>query len=104
MLRQMGISDALQSKTLLLPGAAETAAAVANGKADILLTLISEIVSAKGLALAGPLPGAFQTYIAFAAGVSANAKNADAATAAIQFLTGPKTVLVYKAKGMEPLR
>jgi len=104
MLRQMDISDALQSKTLLLPGAAETAAAVANGKADILLTLISEIVSAKGLALAGPLPGAFQTYIAFAAGVSANAKNADAATAAIQFLTGPKTVLVYKAKGMEPLR
>lgn len=104
MLGQMGIADALQSKTLLLPGAAETTAAVANGKAELLLTLVSEIVSAKGLALAGPLPGAFQTYIAFAAGVSANAKNADAARAAIRFLTGPKTAAVYKAKGMEPLR
>ena len=104
MLGQMGIADALKSKTLLLPGAAETTSAVADGKAELLLTLVSEIVSAKGLALAGPLPAAYQTYIAFAAGASANAKNADAAKAAIQFLTGPKAAAAYKAKGMEPLR
>ncbi len=104
MLGSMGIADALKSKTLLLPGAEETTAAVVGGKADLLLTLISEIVSAKGMELAGPFPKEFQTYVAFAAGVSANAKNAEAAKAAVKFLTGPKAAAAYKAKGMEPVK
>jgi molybdate transport system substrate-binding protein len=102
MLASMGIADALKSKTLLLSGAEETAAAVRDGKAEILITLISEIMSAKGLALAGPLPKEFQAYIGFAAGVSPNAKNAEAAKAAVKYLTGPKAAAAYKAKGMEP--
>jgi molybdate transport system substrate-binding protein len=104
MLGSMGIADALKSKTLLLPGAEETTAAVVGGKAEVLLTLISEIVSAKGMELDGPLPKEFQTYVAFAAGVSANAKNAEAAKAAVKFLTGPKAAAAYKAKGMEPVK
>jgi molybdate transport system substrate-binding protein len=103
MIERMGIADALKSKTLLLSGAEETTAAVRDGKAEILITLISEIVSAKGLELAGPLPKEFQTYVAFAAGVGANAKNAEAAKAAVKFLTGPKAAAAYKAKGMEPV-
>jgi molybdate transport system substrate-binding protein len=102
MLATMGIADALKSKTLLLAGAEETSAAVRDGKAEILITLISEIVSAKGLALAGPLPKEFQTYVSFAAGISPNAKNSEAAKAAVKFLTGPKAAAAYKAKGMEP--
>jgi molybdate transport system substrate-binding protein len=104
MLASMGIADALKSKTLLLSGAEETSAAVRDGKADILITLISEIMSAKGLELVGPLPKEFQTFIAFAAGLSPNAKNADAAKAAAEFLTGPKAAAAYKAKGMEPAK
>jgi molybdate transport system substrate-binding protein len=104
MLGSMGIADALKSKTLLLPGAEETTAAVVGGKADLLLTLISEIVSAKGMELDGPLPKEFQTYVAFAAAVSPNAKNAEAAKAAVKFLTGPKAAAAYKAKGMEPVK
>ena len=104
MLERMGIADELKSKTLLLAGAEETSAAVRDGKAEILITLISEIVSAKGLELAGPLPKEFQTYVAFAAGVSPNAKNAEAAKAAVKFLTGPKAAAAYKGKGMEPVK
>jgi molybdate transport system substrate-binding protein len=104
MLDRMGIADALKSKTSLLPGAEETTAAVRGGKAELLITLISEIVSAKGLELAGPLPKEFQAYIAFAAGVSSNAKNTEAAKAAVKFLTGPKAAAAYKAKGMEPVK
>lgn len=104
MLDQMGIADALKSKTSLLAGAEETTAAVRDGKAEILITLISEIVSAKGLELAGPLPKEFQTYIGFAAGVSPKAKNAEAAKSAVKYLTGPKAAAAYKAKGMEPAK
>jgi molybdate transport system substrate-binding protein len=104
MLDRMGIADALKSKTLLLAGAEETSAAVRDGKAELLITLISEIKTAKGLELAGPLPKEFQAYITFAAAVSANAKNAEAAKAAVRFLTGPKAADAYKAKGMEPVK
>jgi molybdate transport system substrate-binding protein len=104
MLERMGIADALKSKTLLLAGAEETSAAVREGKAELLITLISEIMSAKGLELAGPLPRGFQSYVAFAAGVSPNAKNAEGAKAAVKFLTGPKAASAYKAKGMELLK
>lgn len=103
MLDRLGIADALKSKTLLLPGAEETTAAVSSGKAELLVTLISEIVSAKGMELAGPLPKEFQAYITFAAGVSPNAKNTEAAKAAVKFLTGAKAAAAYKAKGMEPV-
>ncbi len=103
-LAELGIADALKAKTLLLPGAEETTEAVASGKAELLLTLISEIVSAKGMELAGPLPKEFQTYITFAVGVSPSAKNAEAAKAAVKFLTGSKAAAAYRAKGMEPAK
>jgi len=102
MLDRLGIADALKSKTLLLPGAEETTAAVASGKAELLVTLISEIMSAKGMELAGPLPKEFQTYVAFTAGVSPNAKDIEAAKSAVKFLTGSEAAAAYRAKGMEP--
>ena len=61
-------------------------------------------MSAKGLELAGPLPKEFQTYVSFAAGVSPNTKNGEAAKAAVKFLTGPKAAAAYKAEGMEPVK
>ena len=104
MLAKLGIADALKAKTLLLPGAEETTEAVASGKAELLVTLISEIVSAKGMELAGPLPKEFQTYITFAVGVSPNANNPEAAKATVKFLTGSEAAAAYKAKGMEPVK
>ena len=104
MLAEMGIGDALKAKTLLLPGAEETTEAVASGKAELLVTLISEIQSAKGMELAGPLPKEFQTYITFAVGASPKANDSATAKAAVQCLTGAKAAGAYKAKGMEPVK
>lgn len=104
LLAELGIADAVKAKTLLLPGAEQTTEAVASGKADILLTLISEIVSAKGMELAGPLPKEFQNYITFAVGVSPNASNPEAAKATVKFLTGAKAAAAYQAKGMDPVK
>lgn len=103
MLDRMGIADAVKSKTLLLGGADETAAAVRDGKAELLITLISEIKSAKGVELAGPLPQEFQAYTSFAAAASSTANQTEAAKKAVKFLTGPKATAAYKDKGMEPV-
>jgi molybdate transport system substrate-binding protein len=102
MLERMGIVDAVKSKSLLLDGADQTSAAVAAGKTEILLTLISEIRSAPGVDFAGPLPAEFQNYVNFAAGISVHAKDAEASEALIKFLTGAKVAPAFKAKGMEP--
>jgi molybdate transport system substrate-binding protein len=74
---------------------------VAEGKAEMVITLIPEILPVHGIQLAGPLPGEVQGYISFRAGVSANSNNAEAGKALIKFLTGPAAAPVYKAKGME---
>jgi molybdate transport system substrate-binding protein len=75
---------------------------VAAGKADYILTLVSEILPAPGVELIGPLPEQVQNYISFSAGVSPKAAQADAGKALVQFFKGPAAAAVYKAKGLEP--
>jgi molybdate transport system substrate-binding protein len=102
MIEALGIAEKLKPKTMLLQGSELTTAAVAEGRADYVITLISEILPVHGIELLGPLPADFQHYIGFAAAVSAHAKNPDAAKALIKYLTGPAVAPTYKAKGMEP--
>jgi molybdate transport system substrate-binding protein len=102
MIEALGIAEKLKPKTMLLQGSELTTAAVAEGRADYVITLISEILPVHGIELLGPLPADFQHYIGFAAAVSALAKNPDAAKALIKYLTGPAVAPIYKAKGMEP--
>jgi len=97
-----GITSEMKPKIMLAPGSSESDEMVAQGKADIVLTLVSEILpAAPGVTLVGPLPAEVQGYVTFHAGVGANAKNPEGAKALIQFLKGPKAASIYKAKGME---
>ena len=64
----------------------------------IVKTVLYGLLSMKALL---PLPEKFQNYVHFAAGVSAGAKNADAAGSLIKFLTGPKAAPTFKEKGIQ---
>src|SRR5258706_541124 len=75
---------------------------VAKGEAEIGLTQIAEILPFPGAELAGPLPAEIQLYTVFAAGVGADAKEAEAAKAFLKFLTAPAAAPVIAAKGLEP--
>lgn len=101
MLDTLGIADTMKAKTLLFDTSDGTNGAVADGKADFGLTLISEILPVKGIELLGPFPDEFQGYVRFAAAVSANAKNSEAANALIKFLAGPDALASIKARGMQ---
>jgi molybdate transport system substrate-binding protein len=101
MLDTLGIADTMKAKTLLFDTSDGTNAAVAEGKADFGITLVSEILPVKSLELLGPFPDEFQGYVRFSAAVSANAKNPEAASAFIQFLAGPDALLSIKARGMQ---
>ncbi|HXP79169.1 MAG TPA: substrate-binding domain-containing protein [Verrucomicrobiae bacterium] len=101
MLDTLGIADTMKAKTLLFDTSDGTNAAVAEGKADFGITLVSEILPVKSLELLGPFPDAFQGYVRFSAAVSASAKNPEAASALIKFLAGPEALPSIKARGMQ---
>jgi molybdate transport system substrate-binding protein len=102
MLARLGIAQAVKSKLMLDSEAGRPQMNVAEGKAELVFSLIPEIKFFPGVDLVGPVPTEFQSYINFAGGISTNAHDPAAAKALIQFLTGPTAAPIMKAKGMEP--
>jgi molybdate transport system substrate-binding protein len=102
MLERMGIAEAVKSKLILDPGPGKPQMNVAEGKAELVITLIPEIKFFPGVELVGPLPADFQSYINFAAGVATNTQSGEAAKAVIKFINSPGAAATLKAKGVEP--
>ena len=101
-LDRLGIGPEIKPKTVLHPNARAAGVLVANGEAEIGINLVQELIPLDGIDLVGPLPGALQNTLVFAAAVGTGAKDAVAAKALIDFLRTPEAVAVIKAKGMEP--
>jgi molybdate transport system substrate-binding protein len=95
---RLGIAQQMAAKTVL----ERSAEAVAEGKAEIGITQISEILPIAGAELVGPLPKQLQDYAAFAGAVGANATQATAAKALLKYLTSAEAAKVMKAKGLDP--
>jgi molybdate transport system substrate-binding protein len=101
MFERLGIAAEVRPK-VLLKGAGEAPETVARGDAEVVITLISEILPVPGVELAGPLPAEFQNYVSFATAAAPKAANPDAVQALIQFAHAPDAASTYKARGMEP--
>jgi molybdate transport system substrate-binding protein len=99
---RLGITEAVKPKLMLDAEAGRPQMNVAAGKVEIVISLIPEIKFFPGVDLVGPIPPDYQSYINFAGGVAADARDSDGAKSLIQFITGPAVVPVLKAKGMEP--
>jgi molybdate transport system substrate-binding protein len=102
MFDRLGIGSELKPKIILEQGSGGAGARVANGGAEMVMTLVSEILPMPGVEFVGPLPAQLQSYISFAAGVSTKAANAEAGKALIKFLNSPAAAPAFKPKGMEP--
>jgi molybdate transport system substrate-binding protein len=103
LLDRMGLAREMQGK--LKPMAAEDCVeVVARGEADMVVVVATRIIGVPGVDVAGPIPEELQTRIGFAAGLSAAAKDPDAAKALIQFLSAPSAAATLKANGVEPAR
>lgn len=98
---RFGIRDEMKAKTILTPSSVQSNELVRDGKAEYILTLVSEILPAPGVDLAGPLPAEVQSYVNFAAGMSATPANAESRMALLRFLKGPAAAPVFRAKGLE---
>jgi molybdate transport system substrate-binding protein len=102
-LEQLGITDAVKGKTTYGPGG--PAGLIGNylvrKEVEIGLQQIPELMAVPGIDIVGPLPDEIQAITVFSAGLSTGAKEEQAGTALIKFLTTPNAKAVLKSKGME---
>jgi molybdate transport system substrate-binding protein len=101
-LERLGIADTVKKKAVLESGGKETAEAVANGKAEIGVTFISEILAVKGAKLVAPLPAEIQDYTLYTTAIPKASTDPAAARAFVSHLTSAAMAPRWKAAGFEP--
>jgi molybdate transport system substrate-binding protein len=99
---KLGIGKQVRTKALLEPNGAGVAAAVASGKAQYGVTLISEMLPNKAVTV-WPLPGELQMSTIYAAAVASNAENAMDARLLLDDLRGPKGRDASLRAGLKPV-
>ncbi len=98
---RLGIKDAMQARLKPMP-AEDCVEVVARGEADMVVVVATRITDVAGVEVVGPIPEELQTKIGFAAGLSAGARQPDAARALIRFLSAPAAAATLRVMGIDP--
>ena len=101
LVERLGIAGDLKPKSTLAATADEVGQSVVSGAVELGILPVSEILPVRGAELLAPFPAGAQSYIIMVGGVSAAAKQADAAADFLKFLTSPAALPVITKKGME---
>jgi molybdate transport system substrate-binding protein len=96
---RLGIATETNAKLKALPGPADLVKAMAAGEAELGLFLIN-VLTAPGLDVVGPVPAGLSQDIVYNGAVAAQAKDAAAAQAFLDFLQTPEAKKVIVGKGM----
>jgi molybdate transport system substrate-binding protein len=102
--QRLGIAAQVTPKVKLAAGGpnGRVSVLVSSGEAEIGLQQVSELLSNPEVEVIGMLPAELQLTTVYAAGVTASAREAEAAKALIRALAAPSATPVYKAKGLDP--
>jgi len=100
-LERLGIASDVKAKTIRgAPG--DTGVRVANGDAEIGVTLLQVLMPVAGIDIVGPLPGDLQDTLVFAVAAMVGTRDAAASKSLVDFLRTSEAAKVFKAKGLEP--
>ena len=99
---RMGIADEISRKAMPQKTGGEVASRVAEGAAELGLTLIAEIVPIAGARVIGKIPPPYGNDTTYAAGISVTCADRTTATAFIAALTDAAEREVWIAAGFEP--
>jgi len=101
---RLGIAAEMAPKARLAAGGpnGRVSVLVSSGQAEIGLQQVSELMSNPGVEVIGMLPPQLQQTTIYSAGVTASAREPDAARALIGALIAPSAAPIYKAKGLDP--
>jgi molybdate transport system substrate-binding protein len=98
---RLGITQAIIQKGMPQKSGAEVGRRIAEGAAEIGMTMIAEMVPIKGTRVVGPLPAPFGHEVTYTAAVAASSANQEAALAFIRALTAPAVRGVWQQAGFE---
>ncbi|HEX5212592.1 MAG TPA: substrate-binding domain-containing protein [Pseudolabrys sp.] len=101
-IKELGLGEQLASRVIHKVGLAGGLAAIASGEASLGIFPKSEIVSVKGITLAGPLPPSLQLTVTYGAGVTAWSEVAAHAAEFVRFLVEPASLKVWIDCGFDP--
>jgi molybdate transport system substrate-binding protein len=101
-LERLGITEQMKAKTVLLDKAGLAGVLVADGRAEIVIQPIQELVVVPGIEVVGPLPEELQDTVTYQAAITPDAKDVEALMMLIAFLRNPESIAVIKAMGMGP--
>jgi molybdate transport system substrate-binding protein len=102
LLQKLGIADAVNAKAVLCKGGLDVSNKIAEKKAEIGTTFISEALPVKGVKVVGTLPGELHNANTYTAAIHQAAKEPAAAAAFLNALTDPATRERWAAAGLEP--
>ncbi len=99
---RLGIADEMKSRSVVSEPGTPVGVLIANGKAEIGLQQISELVPVPGIDIVGPLPGDLQKMTTFSAGIPTDSRSAEIARALVTYLAAPAALPVMRRQGLEP--
>jgi len=99
--QRLGIADEMKPKMRPMP-AEYNVEVVASGEVDMVVVVASRIAGVKGVQFVGTIPQELQTWIGFAGGVGADARDARAARDLLRCMTAPSAAAVLRQAGVEP--
>jgi molybdate transport system substrate-binding protein len=102
LLDRLGIADEINKKAVLGQRGHDVALSVADGRAEIATTFISELLPQKGVKVVGPLPGVLHNANTYTAAIPAGSAVRADAFAFLRKLTDPATAARWTAAGLEP--
>lgn len=102
LLEKLGLAAEVNAKAVLGKGGFDVSQIVADGRAEIGTTFISEALPVKGLTVLGPLPGDLHNTNGYTAAVHTKAANPVIAEAFLRALTASATRARWTAAGLEP--
>ena len=99
---KIGIADEVKAKMVQPDLGVRVGTLIADGKAEIGVQQIGELLPIPGIVYLGPLPAELQTVIVYGMGRSANARQWEAASALVKYLTSPAVGPLLKKIGLDP--
>lgn len=99
-LKRLGIADEVNGRALLVPGG-YVVERVAEGRADLGIHQVSEILPVHGVELIGKLPPELQLVTLYSGGASVSARDPAPAAALLAYMKAPAARAVLATKGIE---
>jgi molybdate transport system substrate-binding protein len=102
-IKELKISDEVQSKYHLYPNGTSLLRAMVQGEVDMGFSVIADIAGSTEVEYLGPFPADVQKYITIYAAMAVGTSNSDAARKFIEFVCRPDRSQQYKSVWLEPL-